>query len=430
MLFEVNQLAHLILRPPSNADPQNEAWVELSRRVPCTFLVPAEERQTWLASPAGRSSRIIDWQPDCQPKALGNIRIALGQSGFSPCECVYVTWWNDDVAEAVNSRVGTILVGSTLSRCWPDLLVEDEPELVRVVSNVLDGKLCGYIGEVIPELRVRDSVSGAYALSPDIRVNLGGDDEGFVTVHAAGRYFATEDDRAQKHLLTQLILRAAKRGQDTELLSWALGYVVSSLDRQLNFDAIVGVPPKPSKGTWGLGKVIQEGCRIADSKKWGRGTLEQRYRQDLLRCMWDYPSQKAFSSFTERRANVRGAYKASNPWGARHVLLIDDVLTSGATVAECSAALMCAGIEKVSILVLGYNQKFARGSLHKLPCKKAGCSGHATLRFGGGSPFWGCTEFYNLGCTGKYKWLEGVRALNQLNRTDEIDDLVYADISF
>jgi ComF family protein len=62
------------------------------------------------------------------------------------------------------------------------------------------------------------------------------------------------------------------------------------------------------------------------------------------------PSQTRLSS-AERRDNVRGAFKVRHPeWiDGRRVLLIDDVMTTGATVSECSRALKDAGAAAVRV---------------------------------------------------------------------------------
>jgi ComF family protein len=53
-----------------------------------------------------------------------------------------------------------------------------------------------------------------------------------------------------------------------------------------------------------------------------------------------------------RRANVRGAFHCRPlPLGLRHVALIDDVMTTGATLAECTRALKRAGVERVDLWV-------------------------------------------------------------------------------
>ena len=56
-----------------------------------------------------------------------------------------------------------------------------------------------------------------------------------------------------------------------------------------------------------------------------------------------------------RRINIKGAFRCrltrSQRDDVRHVALVDDVLTTGATLSECTRALQAAGIRKVSIWV-------------------------------------------------------------------------------
>lgn len=62
----------------------------------------------------------------------------------------------------------------------------------------------------------------------------------------------------------------------------------------------------------------------------------------------------------ERRRNLTGAFSVTD--GAevrgRHILLVDDVLTTGATAEECARSLRRAGARKIDVLVL------ARVALH------------------------------------------------------------------
>jgi len=51
----------------------------------------------------------------------------------------------------------------------------------------------------------------------------------------------------------------------------------------------------------------------------------------------------------QRRDNVRNAFAASAKVKGRHVLLIDDVYTTGATAAECTRVLLRAGAESVRV---------------------------------------------------------------------------------
>ena len=53
-----------------------------------------------------------------------------------------------------------------------------------------------------------------------------------------------------------------------------------------------------------------------------------------------------------RRANVRGAFAAAAAVRGRDVIVVDDVFTTGATVAECSRALRAAGARDAAVLTV------------------------------------------------------------------------------
>ena len=69
--------------------------------------------------------------------------------------------------------------------------------------------------------------------------------------------------------------------------------------------------------------------------------------------------QQAHLSRTQRLVNVRGAFGVRNPKrivGA-HVLLVDDITTTGATANEAARALLAAGVARVSLAVICKTEK-------------------------------------------------------------------------
>lgn len=76
----------------------------------------------------------------------------------------------------------------------------------------------------------------------------------------------------------------------------------------------------------------------------------------LCRALERPGAQRSQTQLTpaERRENVRGAFRAARglagPIRGAHALLVDDVLTTGATAAEAASALAHIGAETVTVL--------------------------------------------------------------------------------
>lgn len=73
-----------------------------------------------------------------------------------------------------------------------------------------------------------------------------------------------------------------------------------------------------------------------------------------LRKIHHNPPQSGITGQAQRRANVLGVYEAVNPerFRSKRILLLDDVLTTGATLSECARVLLTAGAAEVHCAVV------------------------------------------------------------------------------
>jgi len=81
--------------------------------------------------------------------------------------------------------------------------------------------------------------------------------------------------------------------------------------------------------------------------------------QPLLRKIRNTRAQSSLTEEKDRRANVKGAYEVIDSSLVRdaHILLVDDVVTTGATLTACAAELRKAGAAEVSAITLARSSK-------------------------------------------------------------------------
>lgn len=109
---------------------------------------------------------------------------------------------------------------------------------------------------------------------------------------------------------------------------------------------IVPVPLHWRKRLWrGYNQSAAVGFALAES-------LRQPYRPRWLRRVRATAEQKGMPSATERRENVKGAFRAAAEVAGQRILLVDDVMTTGATANEAASALKKAGANYVGVAVL------------------------------------------------------------------------------
>jgi ComF family protein len=122
--------------------------------------------------------------------------------------------------------------------------------------------------------------------------------------------------------------------------------MAQALPREHRFDLIVPMP-------------------LHWTRRWDRGFNQAELLARALAKRLDAPVSRAIRrkrrtapqaglTNSERRANVSGAFALNTRISVRdrHVLLVDDIMTTGATAAACAALLKRAGAKRVSVLAL------------------------------------------------------------------------------
>ncbi len=116
--------------------------------------------------------------------------------------------------------------------------------------------------------------------------------------------------------------------------------VVESVPRP-GADVVCFVPGDHDR-TLRRGHVTAQGLALGLADRWELPSVS------LLRRRGAGPRQRGLPR-AERRANVAGAFAASAP-APNHVCLVDDVYTTGSTVAACARELRRAGAGRVDVV--------------------------------------------------------------------------------
>jgi predicted amidophosphoribosyltransferase len=74
----------------------------------------------------------------------------------------------------------------------------------------------------------------------------------------------------------------------------------------------------------------------------------------MLRKIRNNTAQSGTGDAKKRRENVKGVYEtlSEEEIAGRRILLVDDIVTTGATLSECASILKKAGAKEVSAVTL------------------------------------------------------------------------------
>lgn len=416
MFTELLRLQTVIVRlPPGTAIPASA--VNRLQAVP---------RRVYLVGPGGAQTLadstaiVLPWDDGFLLPTQGNIKAALVASGSQPNGAVYVTADPTHVADAAKAHVGTVLVGERYDpEALPDFMPNDWDDAATALGSARPGRMPGYFLELKTTWPEFGSAGADGRILPN--VPMADDLDGRASAMILGRYFPSGEGRHVLHQPTVRLMRLKGRGSSTgptDPLAGVLRAALTEVHRRRPVDTVTRVPPKPDTGRDWMAELVQ----AAFAGPFRSRGFSLPFEQSLLTCPRRYPPQKSAGGYADRAANVRGQFTTAAEVHGRHIVVVDDILTSGSTLAECARTLLSAGASYVTALPLAKNQRLV-WSDRALPCTDQACDGTFTVRINRGNyaAFWGCTRFRE-GCREHLSWAEGHGRLTALSIRDEIDD--------
>lgn len=117
---------------------------------------------------------------------------------------------------------------------------------------------------------------------------------------------------------------------------------------RLDFDVLTWIPISPKR-------LRKRGFDQVELLAHKLGEELEAEPVSTLKKIRDNQQQSRMAGQAQRRANVLGAYEAVNSerFSGKRVLLLDDIVTTGATAGECARVLLTAGAIEVQLAVIG-----------------------------------------------------------------------------
>lgn len=180
-----------------------------------------------------------------------------------------------------------------------------------------------------------------------------------VRLFSLGRYYSSKHYMHEMHPYSKAII--SNKSSNSKLfgkfnikLSDLIIQTIGSFPDSFKLDALCYVPPRPNEESR-FSDIFEH--IFSKTDKWIQ-QLEDI--SQFLIATKDFEKQK-FLNTEERLMNVENAFTVTKDLIGKNVMVIDDVVTTGATLKACAEALFQAGVESVSFFVFAINQREQSG---------------------------------------------------------------------
>lgn len=322
---------------------------------------------------------------------------------------------NQFIKEMIKNHIGTIFIGELQEKVFkytPDFTNQTFEKL----SNILKQNNVGYVAEVFASGDVRKRKS---LIRSKKKIILSNGEEKQIKLFLGGRYYPIGREFYVDDPLSALIRNFKQK--HISIIDEYFDCVIDFVNHEDAIDILGYSPPKP--------KDFEE--RRFDrftSLKLPLSHKKGIKLQNILECTKNF-SQKG-NDLYNRREVVKGAYKLLIDVKDKHVVIIDDVYSSGSTMEEIAKKIYEKGARQVTEILIAVNQTIESTSLiYKHPrCKN--CGGELRLRLNkrDNSIFFGCVNYQDGKIHPTLSCKEGLHQIKLINKFEQIDNVDLKDV--
>lgn len=320
------------------------AWGNLLPKYRIGFITSCDYIKTQIINSYGKNSliSISKGYKNFVPNLITYIDALKKMKDIKASEVVYISADGSFLKNALKFLSGTI--GIQLHKITyaeashlPDFVASEDEIIKGLIKNPSN---LGWYGEQL----LAGNKKG-YLL----RVYMPFNDE-VIQIITLGRYFPSDHYMNQLHPYSTAIYSNKRNGSKvygsyTSLFSNIfLSTIKILLKDNLKFDCICSVPSRPGENNRfeAIIQKIHSDTQIADISK-------------SFICNRNYEKQKTLDG-EERKRNIKDVFGYNGDLTHKNVVIIDDIITTGATIQECIRVLKEHGANTVSVIVLAINQ--------------------------------------------------------------------------
>lgn len=304
----------------------------------------------------------------------------LAKLGVKTSELIYVTGDKEFADNAMCFLCGTVWVTNQQltyadASTAPDLICRSIESLKRRLEETTQGffgettfsKNSNITGHIIPIIFELDNT--------------------YIYMWMLGRYFGYSHYMTQLHPYSTAIYLNKKEGKakgifDTHF-SRLYSIAVKRIMKNNIVDAICAVPVRPGSPDRfrSILNSIASNCGIENIN-------------ENFRCVKNYPTQKNLSK-AARRENVQNVFTYYGDLTGKNIVLIDDIMATGATIRECIAELNNCGAKQIFVIVLGVNQQnggYWKSDKSQVSCPQCGEAMHLLINSNNKNFFYSCYQ--------------------------------------